>query len=88
MPGISEFKISSFLVDDINGDELNDLVITIDIPMEDGSEKTIIVKALQDKSMFKFNLDKIDLDVGKFILIDSVSFGNYIQKDFVIVLKN
>jgi hypothetical protein len=43
-----DWKISSFLVDDINNDEMNDLIVCIDIDSEDGSgEKTVIIKALQ-----------------------------------------
>jgi hypothetical protein len=45
--GLGDGKITSFLVDDINNDEMNDIIICIDIDSEDGSgEKTVIIKAL------------------------------------------
>lgn len=42
-----DVRISSFLVDDINNDEIYDLVISLDITLEDGGEKTVILRAMQ-----------------------------------------
>lgn len=44
--GDSDYKITSFIVDDINNDDLNDIIIGIDISQEDGTEKTVIVRAI------------------------------------------
>jgi len=38
-------RISSFIVDDLNNDELLDLVISLDISYDDGGEKTVILRA-------------------------------------------
>ena len=46
---LGEFKISSFIVDDINNDDTYDLIISVDIQTEDGFEKTVIVRAFQNQ---------------------------------------
>jgi len=40
-----DMRISSFIVDDLNNDELLDLVISLDIAYDDGGEKTVILRA-------------------------------------------
>jgi hypothetical protein len=42
----NDYKITSFLVDDVNNDDINDLIIGIDCLTEDGLEKTIIARAI------------------------------------------
>lgn len=49
--GYSDFKITSFLVDDINNDDLNDLLLGVDVTTEDGQEKTVIIRAIQGPKM-------------------------------------
>lgn len=47
LPGDYDYHISSFLVDDLNNDDLNDLLIGIDYTNPtDGTNKTILIRAL------------------------------------------
>lgn len=39
-------RIGSFLVDDINNDDVYDLIISLDIMLEDGGEKSVILRAV------------------------------------------
>ena len=42
-----DYKISSFLVDDINNDDSNDLIISIDIFGKDtNNDKTMIIRGI------------------------------------------
>ena len=47
----ADYKISSYVVDDINNDEMYDLIIGLDVNMDDGSEKTVIIRAMQNGKM-------------------------------------
>ena len=66
-------NISSFLVDDVNNDDLNDIIISVDVIGDDGVEKTVVIKA-ENIGGDTFNLEKIDPEAsgGKFILIDTL----------------
>lgn len=80
-------KISSFVIDDLNNDELLDIIIGVDIIYEDGSEKSTIIKAIQTQK-FQFIYDKIEPDTGtKFIIIDVIPFEQKDYKDLLIMTK-
>ena len=64
-----DLRISSFLVDDVNNDDQYDLIMSLDVFSEDGSEKTVILRAFQS-SRLNFTYDKLDPDCGKFLLLD------------------
>eukprot|EP00347_Sterkiella_histriomuscorum_P023392 403334809 len=82
-----DMRISSFLVDDINNDEVYDLVISLDITLEDGGEKTVILRAVQGGKL-QFQYDKIDPECGKFLLVDTAPLEQRDYKDFVIITKS
>jgi hypothetical protein len=42
----NDIRISSFIVDDVNNDDQYDLIISLDVQLEDGGEKTVIVRAI------------------------------------------
>lgn len=87
LPGDLDYRISSFIVDDLNNDDLNDLLIGVDLTNADGSVRTIIIRALQVHKL-NFNFDKIDLDIGSFVIIDAAPFESKDNKEFLIFLKN
>ena len=43
--GQVDYKISSFIVDDVNNDDVRDLIIGLDV-VEDGMPKTVIIRAI------------------------------------------
>lgn len=80
-------RISSFIVDDINNDEQYDLIISLDYNLDDGGEKTVIVRAIQT-GKFQFQFDKIDPECGRFLIVDTAPLEQRDYKDIVIVTKS
>lgn len=76
------------MVDDINNDEFNDIIVGIDIFAKDGSEKTIIVRGIQSMQMSDFRYDRIDVDAGKFLLVDTAQFESRDNKDILVFTKS
>jgi hypothetical protein len=68
-PSVSEqlgFKISSFLVDDINYDQMPDLIIGVDVSsIIEGYNYTLIVKVNHDGKLNFSNYTLIDPECGK-----------------------
>lgn len=72
------FKISSFIVDDINYDMMPDLIIGIDVySMQEGYNYTLIVKLNHDGKLNFSNYTLIDPECGKtcrFLLVDHAPY--------------
>lgn len=82
-PSVSEplsFRISSFIVDDINSDEMPDLILGVDVfSSQEGYNYTVVVKASHDGKLAFSNHTLIDPECGKncrFLLVDHAPFEN------------
>lgn len=92
--GESDYRISSFIIDDLNNDDVRDLLVGVDYVTEDGTEKTAILRAMQvspgekGEGVYTFAIDRIDPDCGRFIIVSAATFENKDYKDIIVMLKN
>ena len=61
--------------------------MSLDIFSDDGTEKTVILRAIQT-SKFNFTYNKIDPECGKFLIIDTAALEQRDYKDIIILTKS